>query len=173
MTARLVVFAGPPCSGKSTLGARLAAKLGVPHLTMDDTRARLLPHAAHTRADRQVAYRAMAFAAELLAGCGQDVILDAPYAHAEDRRELARFPLYLVECSVPPREALARFAQRDPRHPGMAGLTTKRVERLAREFPYTGKGLLLDTNSTSPEECMERIERYLAAGQPVAPGEWI
>jgi len=172
MTARVVVFSGPPCSGKSTLAARLAAELGVPHLSMDDTRARLLPHAAHTRADRRVAYRAMAFAAELLAGCGRDVILDAPYAHAEDRRELARFPLYLVECAVSPREALARFAQRDQRHPGMAGLTPERVEMLVREFPYTGKGLLLDTDGAQPGECMERIERYLDAGRPVAPGEW-
>jgi predicted kinase len=173
MTARVIVFSGPPCSGKSTLAARLAAARGIPHLTMDDTRARLLPNAAHTRADRRVAYRAMAFAAELLAACGCGVILDAPYGRPEDRRELARLPLHLVECAVPPQAALERFAGRDPRHPGMPGLTLRRVELLVREFPYTGKGLLLDTATEPVEECLERIERYLATAEPLAPGEWI
>ena len=37
-----------------------------------------MPDAAHTRADRAVAYRAMHLAAELLAGAGVSVILDAP-----------------------------------------------------------------------------------------------
>ena len=62
----LIVFAGPPCAGKSTLAAEVARRRDLPVLSMDATRRRILPAAAHTRADRQVAYRAMHLAAELL-----------------------------------------------------------------------------------------------------------
>jgi len=85
----LIVFAGPACSGKSTLAAEVARRHGWPHLSMDATRQRLMPGAGHTRAHREVAYRAMLFAAELLLAAGASVILDAPYGHAEDRAELA------------------------------------------------------------------------------------
>jgi predicted kinase len=56
----VIAFTCPPCAGKSTLAAEVACRLGVLHLSMDATRQRLLPDAAHTRADREVAYRAMA-----------------------------------------------------------------------------------------------------------------
>ena len=104
----LVILSGPACSGKTTLGERLAPLIGAPHLQMDATRARLMPDSSHTRQDRRIAYRAMAFAAELLLGLGQPVILDAQYGRAEDRREVEEMavrvaaPFYLVECSSPP-----------------------------------------------------------------------
>ena len=84
----LVVFSGPPCSGKTTLAAELARRRGWEHLSMDRTRQRILP-GTHTEADRHVAYRAMHWAAELLARAGRNVILDAPYRHPEDRDDLA------------------------------------------------------------------------------------
>jgi predicted kinase len=37
----LVVIAGPPCTGKTTLGRRLAADLGVPFITKDGIKERL------------------------------------------------------------------------------------------------------------------------------------
>lgn len=37
----LVVIAGPPCTGKTTLGRRLAADLGVPFIAKDDIKERL------------------------------------------------------------------------------------------------------------------------------------
>src|SRR3954447_6608285 len=85
---RLIVFSGPPCSGKSTLAAEVARRLSLPHLSMDATRRRILPDAPHTRADRQAAYRAMHWAAELLLDAGASAVLDAPYGHAEDRADL-------------------------------------------------------------------------------------
>lgn len=135
---------------------------------MDATRQRLMPTASHTRADRAVAYRAMLFAAELLLAAGAGAVLDAPYGHAEDRADLERVAAgrwKLIECRVSPEVAVERLRARGIPDPSRPDLTEERVERLNREFPYTGAGLQLDTGKFSVEECLARIENYLATAQ--------
>ncbi len=164
----LILFAGPPCAGKSTLAAAVAARRSIPHLQMDSTRARILPGAAHTRADRRVAYRAMHFAAELLVANGVPVILDAPYGHAEDRAEVAGVcaktgaPLRLIECRVSPETAVERLRRRGPDSVRL-DLTPERTVQLVRAHRYSGAGLLLDTEALTTEECLARIAEYLDA----------
>lgn len=175
MSARLVVFSGPACSGKTVLGAELARRLGAPHLQMDTTRARLMPDSQHTRHDRAIAYRAMHLAAELLLGSGVSVILDAQYAHPEDRGEVdtvaARTgsPIYLIECKVAPEIAVRRFRERAADHPGL-DLTPDLVAGMARTFPYRGTGLLIDTGELPPEECSRRIDAYVTTADTGAAG---
>jgi predicted kinase len=160
----LIVFAGPACSGKSTLAAEVARRRIWPHLSMDATRQRLMPHASHTRAEREVAYRAMLFAAELLLNAGSGAVLDAPYGHAEDRADLARVAgsrRKLVECRVSEQAAVERLRARGIPDPSRPDLTEERVVRLNREYRYTGEGLLLDTDKLSVDECLARIESFL------------
>jgi predicted kinase len=166
--ARLIVIAGPPCSGKSTLGAALARRYGIPHLSMDATRQRILPHAAHTRADREAAYRAMHFAAELLLLAGAGVLLDAPYGHPEDRADLRSIiaassaDCKLVECRISPAMAVARFRERgsDAARPD---LSEEVVARAAREYDYTSQGLALDVGRITADECLRRAAAWLDA----------
>ncbi|HEX3747985.1 MAG TPA: ATP-binding protein [Bryobacteraceae bacterium] len=160
----LIVFAGPACSGKSTLASEVARRRGWPHLSMDATRQRLMPGAAHTRADREVAYRAMLFAAELLLSAGSGAVLDAPYGHAEDRAELARTAQgkwKLIECRVSEEIAVARLRARGIPDPARPDLTEARVVQLNREYRYSGEGLLLDTGALSVADCLAQIEQYL------------
>jgi predicted kinase len=165
----LIVFAGPPCAGKSTLATELARRRNLPVLSMDATRRRILPAAAHTRADRQVAYRAMHMAAGLLLRAGAAAILDAPYGHAEDRDDLAQTAagadLRLIECRVSPETAVLRFRRRAP-DPIRLDLTETLVRQLVLAFPYTHAGLLLDTEIHSPSECLEQIESFLDPPTP-------
>jgi predicted kinase len=160
----LIVFAGPACTGKSTLAAEVARRGGLPHLSMDATRQRLMPDASHTRADREIAYRAMLFAAELLLAAGAGAVLDAPYGHAEDRAELARVARgkwKLIECRVSAETAAARLRVRGIPDPSRPDLTEEGVVRLNREYGYTGEGLLLDTDQLSVKDCLAKIESYL------------
>ena len=132
---------------------------------MDATRQRILPGAAHTRADRQAAYRAMHFAAELLLRVGASVVLDAPYGHAEDRVELAAaagLALRLIECRVSPAVAVARLRQRGP-DAERPDLTEAVVAEQAAAYRYTGAELELDTDTLTPAECLARAEAWLAA----------
>ena len=161
----LIVFAGPACSGKSTLASEIARRRRWPHLSMDATRQRILPNARHTRADREAAYRAMLFAAELLLQAGAHAVLDAPYGHPEDRAELERVApgrYKLIECRVSPETARERLRARGIPDPTRPDLTEKKLVRLNREYPYSGQGLLLDTDRLSVEDCLSRIEAFLA-----------
>lgn len=132
---------------------------------MDATRQRILP-GTHTEADRHAAYRAMHFAAELLLRAGRSAILDAPYRQEEDRADLdesvARSAARLrwIECHVAPQVAGERQKLRgfDPER---ADLDESVAAERARQHPYTGRGLRLETGELPPEECLRLVEDYL------------
>jgi len=172
----IVAIAGPPCAGKSTLGESLAARRGIPHLEMDVFRVRLMPFSAHTREDRAVAYRAMHYAAELLAASGSGVIVNACYDHAEDRIDLERssrragVPFFLIECTVSAEVAVTRSRARWDAHPG-ADLTPDRVTELVVNYPFSGQGVTVDSQA-SREAGLAAAEAYITAGDPVIPGRW-
>jgi len=154
----VIVIAGPPCAGKTSVARALSQRLGIPHLSMDATRQRLLPGAPHTRADREVAYRAMAMAAELLHRAGARAILDAPYGHREDRDAIETLAPLWVECKVSPETAVTRLRTRgfDPERPD---LTEEVVRESAAQWEY--RGLVLDTEALSLEECVKTVEAVL------------
>src|SRR5262249_2618687 len=119
---------------------------------MDAARARLLPGAAHTRADRAVAYRAIVWVAEMLG----DAVLDAPFGHDEDFSELVRLGAVVVECHVSPGTAMRRFRERG-RDTVRLDLTEEVVRRMVEEYRYRGAALVIDTEKVSVEEAVTLV----------------
>ena len=89
---QIIAFSGPPCSGKSTLGAKLSTTRSIPHLELDAIRARILPNAKQTREDRLTAHRAMHLVAEVFLDLGKTVIANAIYNQVEERRDVENWP---------------------------------------------------------------------------------
>ena len=173
---RVIVFSGPPCSGKSTIAESLSRRTGIPHLEMDGIRARIIPDSEQNEKDRRISYRAMHVVAESLLRCGHSVIVSATYGPLQHREELERLAyeikatLWLVECKVEPDVAVQRFAGRREPHPAV-DLTPERVRDLAKTFAYSGKGLTLDTSGLL-STCQLQVEEYISDGSPVAFGDW-
>lgn len=178
---KLIVFSGPPLSGKSALSKQLWRDGVGQRLEMDEIRKRITPASDHNKAHRDVAYRTMHRQAdELFASREETVIVDATYAPREHRAGLHLLAdkwnadVYLVECRVSPNDSAQRF--RDDRPPGHAAtdLTESRVRELAARFPYHGGGLALDTSRDSEAVCANEIKSYLAAERPlVTLTDWV
>ena len=89
--------------------------------------------------------------AEALPRQDQSVTVNACYGHREDREE--------IECHVTAETAIARAAERSGRHPG-TDLTPVRVRELVESFPFTGAGLIVDSER-EVEACLEQVKRYV------------
>jgi predicted kinase len=134
---------------------------------MDDARARLLPGAAHTRADREVAYRAVLWTCGHLLRYTDIVICNGGFGHEEDRegcRAVARAAeaeLRVVEFTGPLAVLLERNRARRATHPGL-DLTDARVAEIVAAYPWTEGALRVD--STKPvAECVAMVRRYCLA----------
>lgn len=173
----LIIFAGPPCSSKSTLATLLSERTGWAHLEMDDIRARLMPDSSHAKADRAVAYRSLNYTAELLLKKHQSVIVDASNAPRRQRQDLAeiayrtRATAFLFECRISEDLAVQRFSERLARgHPGR-DLTPERVRLLVEGFSYSHLGLELDS-SQSAASLLIQIEAAISERKYCDMAKW-
>ena len=166
-SGRLVVVAGPPLAGKSTLAKELVLRLNAILLSMDELREVLFPHGRHSRSERDACYRTMHWLASKILQGGKSVVLDATYARPTQRRalELLRsgsgVPMTVIECKVAPDEAVRRFLHRSSLHPAR-DLTPERVRLLAARYRYTKKGLVLemtDTVARLAERALREVEK--------------
>ncbi|MCC6833280.1 MAG: AAA family ATPase [Thermoleophilia bacterium] len=134
---RLVMVGGPPGTGKSTLAAALADRLGAVHLSTDALRkelAGLSPDADTAaplgrglyRPERvHRVYTALLARAETLLGMGEHVVLDASWGEEQERARArhvadnAGATLSELRCTAPPaviRERMARRRAGAPAH---------------------------------------------------------
>jgi len=147
----LVILCGPPCTGKSAIGADLQSRFGFIHLEVDAIRQRILPDSDQNIEDRNIAYRAMHLIAEHLLREGATVIVDATYNRELHRKELASIlknietPTALMQCKAPLDVVLARFRTRAPGHAAL-DLSEDVVRELWTNFAYSNDGLTIDTS---------------------------
>ncbi len=163
---QVVVFAGLPGTGKSTLARAVAGRLGALWLRVDTIEAALLaaglPRSFETGLAAYLGVRDVA--ADHLA-MGRSVVIDAVNGVEEGRRmwrELARehrAERYVVEVVCgDPTEHRRRVEGRTPPTPPLPKPTWEEV--LHREYlPWTEPVLRVDSTAP-PEESVERILGY-------------
>ncbi|MDR7278282.1 AAA family ATPase [Catenuloplanes atrovinosus] len=164
MTARpvLIVFAGLPGVGKSTLARRVGAALPAPVLPVD-------PIERAFRSTGPEAYRAVASLAELQLDLGLPVVVDAVNPAVESRElwldlaDRAKVPLRVVEVWCGDQaEHRRRVEARQAADPAYAEVDWVRVlERRAEYQPYVGRRVVVDT--TAPGDPLRSLLDYLRA----------
>ena len=175
--SQLIVLTGPPCSGKSTLAAQLAAILGGLVLDVDQIRLSVIPNSRQSREDRDIAYRCMHLIAQKLLELGANtVLLTATYSRRNPRqwlRSLAESKpaqICVLACQVGPEIAIARFRARERGHPAV-DLTEDLVQRQVMDYPY---GVAHVVECAIPlHESVAKAEHYVREGEAIDLAEWV
>jgi len=162
-----VWLTGLPASGKTTLGAGLAARLkerGIPVqiLDSDELRQVLTPQPTYTQQERDWFYRAMAYIGELLAQNGVNVILAATAnrrLHRDRaRRAIERFMEVYVRCSL---ETCMARDQKGTYEKALAGQATTVPGLQVPYEPPKAPEVTVDTEQQTPVEGVQKIEAHM------------
>jgi shikimate kinase len=169
LAARTIALVGLSGAGKSTVGPRLAGRLGMPLLDTDALVAAAagMPVAAIFAARGEAAFRDLEAAALAEALAGQPVVLATGGGAVlrEASRALLRARAFVVWLDAPDAALLARLRASAEERPLLAGDAAARLAalRAARGPLYAEVAhLAVDTAGLSPAEVVERIrEGYL------------
>jgi aminoglycoside phosphotransferase family enzyme/predicted kinase len=152
----VVLLAGRSGTGKSTVGAALAGRIGAAYVSSDVTRKRLagLGPREHVPAERTAevygeamnarTYEAMRVRAAEHLAAGRPVVLDATHSRAEDRlaalamARAARVPALIAELCITDETALQRIAERSAEAMSTSDATAAVFEAQAASFEPIG-----------------------------------
>lgn len=174
---QVLVCAGPPLTGKSTVAKAFAIKKQWTYIEVDSILSLLIPSSDRCLEHRKLGYRAAHMLIGLLSEFGQNVVIDCTYSRLFYRQDLVtavnqvKGSLYLVEFRVDQATALLRFKNRQG-HPAI-DLTEKRVSDLVVAYPYSNAGLSIDLSVMSAEETIDRISHFISASNPLDSRLWI
>lgn len=188
----LLVITGKPATGKTTLGRRLAADLGLPFFSKDEMKETLFDSlgAADRAWSRRLGIASFALLRTVTAallGAGQSLAVeanflaayDAPFYQSLVARSGAR--VAQVWLTATPEMIVERFERRaasEERHPGhveLANMAEFRVALLTREdapLPLTGALFRVETSDFDRVDYIALLDGVRQAiGGAEAPGE--
>lgn len=140
MSKALVVLAGLPGSGKTTLARWLARHSSFSVISRDEIRAAMFPQCSYTLDEKRAAYDAMRTAISLNLALGREVCTDGiTFSSSADREDMyllataMEATLVFVHCDCPPALAQERVAaDRDTQFPDRTPATVLDIaERFA------------------------------------------
>jgi adenylylsulfate kinase len=169
MGSRVVVLAGLPGAGKSTLALALAVRLGDARiLDKDVVRDALFGPCDHSATESQVSVSAMLDAARYHLGRGRTVIFDGmTFSRPQYLRAVARLArdedasLSVIVCDVPVHVAIARVT-RDADHVA-ANRNANLVRRVAIEMEEPERDYLTVDTTTPVDDCVAAALAYVEA----------
>jgi len=178
----LIAMAGLPGTGKSTLAARLASKLGGVILSKDVVRAALFPPPVldYSAAQDDVAMSAVFAAARQLLRTDPNrvVILDGRTFRLKRQvadllalgEELGQQPV-VIECVCDAAAARERIDRDSAEGTHLAGNRTGKLHAIVATTaePLTIPRLTLDTGTLTADESLSRIVAYLELARSHAP----
>lgn len=166
--AFVLVLAGPPCAGKSTVGRLVAKQLpdqAVSFVQVDTLFDLLFPESDRGRDDRLLAYDAAHSLVRTLLQHHRSCLLECTYARRDQRASLSRAlagfaapPLHLVELRVSADDALARFGSRRD----ATDLDEVTLRERVENYPYWTGAQQLPSGSGTPEALAQRTVSLLA-----------
>jgi predicted enzyme related to lactoylglutathione lyase/predicted kinase len=165
-----VVVSGPPASGKSTLAAGLARRLGLPLLAKDTVKAALVaaldvPDVAASR----VVGRAAADAVLAVAAQSGGAVLEGPWHRSRATPGIAALPGRIVEvvCRVDRETAARRHRDRGDRGPGHFDQDRTDEELWNPEVgePLAGGWPVLEVDATQAVD-LDRLARRVRQAAP-------
>ncbi|MFY1681236.1 AAA family ATPase [Micromonospora sp.] len=165
MTQLLVVFAGLPGVGKSTLAGQVGVALGAAVLAVDPIERALARHGLTGPGSGPAGYDALAGLAEVQLGLGTSVVVDAANPAAGTRglwfelAERAGVPLRLIEVYCGDEAELRRRVEARHAADPLAPTWEQTRQRGTGYEPLIGPRLVVDT--TIPIDPLPAILRYL------------
>jgi predicted kinase len=169
LRARLVILAGLPGAGKTTMATWLRDEFGFCVASRDVIRAAMFPKCRFTAAEKDSAYEAMKASIKVMLGQGYDVVTDGMcFSSADQVEEVRQLALSvgasidIIECACPISVAQKRVEsdrRTDPTVPGDrdAGL----VQVVADRFETLPLGTIRIDTSAERDAIREQVVEAL------------
>jgi len=165
----IILFAGLPATGKSTLAKQVAKSIKGVVLRTDKIRKQLLEEPKYTEEEKKLIYNVTFLIAEYLASAGVNVILDGTFYKRELRHrvyEIARktgAKLYIIECCAPERIIKERMDRRK-RRASLSDADFEVYRKIAEQFePIRREHIVVDTSHDLKENLREILSRIKTA----------
>lgn len=160
----LVLIAGLPGTGKTTVARAFAALSGAAHLNSDVLRRDLGLMGHYAPEDKQRVYEALLEQTRYALSEGRTVVVDSTFYNEAVR---TAFRAVAVDCRVPLRwvevtasEATLQKRLQQPRPDSEADFAV--YQNILRQFePLPDNRLVIDTDSDTPEGAAKKIAQYL------------